>query len=127
MLHICHTWVADMPLATAWYLVVGLVSVIPMEQGLLILYVLFWYPWHPLHHWILSLIRPQHSLSNTRYLFLHLWIFLYPLLDFSMETARVYMKSAQDLLAFIVYGEKSVVILIDLPLYVTCPYSLTAF
>ena len=40
---------------------------------------------------------------------------------------RVCMRSAQDLLAFIVSGEKSVVILIGLPLYVTWPFSLTAF
>ena len=36
------------------------------------------------------------------------------------------MKSAQDLLAFMVSGEKSGVILIGLPLYVTWPFSLTA-
>ena len=40
---------------------------------------------------------------------------------------RVCMRSAQDLLAFIVSGEKSAVILIGLPLYVTWPFSLTAF
>ena len=32
---------------------------------------------------------------------------------------RVYMRSAQDLLAFIVSGEKYCVILVGLPLYVT--------
>jgi hypothetical protein len=37
------------------------------------------------------------------------------------------MTSAQDLLAFIVSGEKSGVILIGLPLYATCPFCLTAF
>jgi hypothetical protein len=37
------------------------------------------------------------------------------------------MKSAQDLLAFILSGEKSVVFLIGLPLYVTRPFSLTVF
>jgi hypothetical protein len=37
------------------------------------------------------------------------------------------MTSAQDLLAFIFSGEKSAVILIDLPLFVTWPFSLTAF
>jgi hypothetical protein len=37
------------------------------------------------------------------------------------------MTSAQDFLAFIVSGEKSGVILIGLPLYVTWPFSLTAF
>ena len=34
-------------------------------------------------------------------------------------SCRVYMRSAQDLLAFIVSGEKSGIILIGLPLYVT--------
>ena len=37
------------------------------------------------------------------------------------------MRSPQDLVAFMVSGEKSGVILIGLPLYVTCPFSLTAF
>ena len=37
------------------------------------------------------------------------------------------MRSAQDLLAFMVSGEKSGVILIGLPLYVTWHFSLTAF
>jgi len=37
------------------------------------------------------------------------------------------MTSVQDLLAFIVSGEKSSVILIGLPLYVILPFSLTAF
>jgi hypothetical protein len=37
------------------------------------------------------------------------------------------MTSAQALLAFIVSGEKSCVILTSLPLYVTWPSSLTAF
>jgi hypothetical protein len=37
------------------------------------------------------------------------------------------MTSVQDLLAFIVSGEKYGVILIGLPLYVTWPFSLTAF
>lgn len=37
------------------------------------------------------------------------------------------MTCAQDLLAFIVSGEKSGVILIGLRFYVTCPFSLTAF
>ena len=39
---------------------------------------------------------------------------------------RVWLASAQCLLAFIVSGEKSVVILIGLPLYVTWPFFLTA-
>ena len=37
------------------------------------------------------------------------------------------MRAAQDLRAFMVSGEKSDVILIGLPLYVTRPFSLTAF
>jgi hypothetical protein len=37
------------------------------------------------------------------------------------------VTSVQDLLAFIVSGEKSGVILMGLPLYVTWPFSLTAF
>ena len=37
------------------------------------------------------------------------------------------MTSDQDFLAFIVSVEKSAVILIDLPLYVTCPLSLAVF
>ena len=37
------------------------------------------------------------------------------------------MTSDQALLAFIVSGEKSGVILIGLPLYVTWPFSLAAF
>ena len=37
------------------------------------------------------------------------------------------MTSAQDLLAFIISGKKSGVIPIGLPLYVTWPFSLTAF
>jgi hypothetical protein len=37
------------------------------------------------------------------------------------------MTSFQDHLAFILSGEKSGVILIGLPLYVTGPFSLTAF
>jgi hypothetical protein len=39
----------------------------------------------------------------------------------------VYITSVKDLLAFIVSGEKSGLILIGLPLYVTLPFSLTAF
>ena len=38
-----------------------------------------------------------------------------------------YMTSSQDLLAFLISGEKSAVILIGLPLYVTRHFSLTAF
>jgi hypothetical protein len=37
------------------------------------------------------------------------------------------MTSVQDLLAFIVSGEKCGVILIGLPLYFTLPFSFTAF
>jgi hypothetical protein len=40
---------------------------------------------------------------------------------------RVCMTSAHDLLVFIVSGEESGIILIALPLYVTQPFSLTAF
>ena len=39
---------------------------------------------------------------------------------------RVWMTSAQDLLAFIISGDKSGVILIGMPLYVTWSFSLTA-
>ena len=39
----------------------------------------------------------------------------------------VCMRSALDLLAFMVSGEKSRITLIGLPLYVTCAFSLTAF
>jgi hypothetical protein len=41
-----------------------------------------------------------------------------------LYSLRIYMTSAQDLLAFIVSGKKSVVILIDLPLYITEHFSL---
>ena len=40
-------------------------------------------------------------------------------LDWYLCSFRVSMKPAQDLLAFIVYEERSGVILIGLPLYVT--------
>jgi hypothetical protein len=40
---------------------------------------------------------------------------------------RVCITSVQDLQAFIISGEKSVVFLIGLPLYVTWPFHLTAF
>ena len=43
----------------------------------------------------------------------------YSSLDWHLCSLRVCMTSAQDLLAFIVSGEKSGVILIGLPLYVT--------
>jgi hypothetical protein len=42
----------------------------------------------------------------------------------SLSVSIIYV---QDLLAFIVSGEKSYVIFIDLPLYVTLSFSLTAF
>ena len=51
----------------------------------------------------------------------------YSSLGWHLCSLRVCMSSAQDLLAFIVSGEKSGVILIGLPLYVTWPFSLTAF
>ena len=40
---------------------------------------------------------------------------------------RVCMMCVQDLLGLIVSVEKSAVILIDLPLYITYPFSLTGF
>jgi hypothetical protein len=43
----------------------------------------------------------------------------YSSLDWHLCSLRVFMTSAQDILAFIVSGEKSGVILIGLPLYVT--------
>ena len=43
----------------------------------------------------------------------------YSSLGWHLCSLRVCMTSAQDLLAFIISGEKSVVILIGLPLYVT--------
>ena len=50
----------------------------------------------------------------------------YRSLGWHLCSLGVCIKSAQDLLVFMVSGEKSVVILIGLPLYVTCPFSLTA-
>jgi hypothetical protein len=51
----------------------------------------------------------------------------YSSLGWHLCSLRVCMTSAQDLLAFIVSGEKSDVILIGLPFYVTCLFSLTTF
>ena len=51
----------------------------------------------------------------------------YSSLGWHLCSLRVCMTSAQDLLAFIVSGEKSGVILIGLPLYVSGPFTLTAF
>ena len=52
----------------------------------------------------------------------------YSSLGWHLCSLRVCMRSPQDLLAFIVYsGDKSGVILMGLPLYVTLPISLTAF
>ena len=51
----------------------------------------------------------------------------YSSLGWHLCSLRVCMRSAQDLLVFIASGEKSGVILIGLPLYVTWPFSLTAF
>ena len=51
----------------------------------------------------------------------------YSSFGWNLCSLEVCMKSAQDLLAFMVSGEKSAVILIGLPLYVTWPFSLTAF
>jgi hypothetical protein len=50
----------------------------------------------------------------------------YSCLGWHLCSLRVCMTSAQDLLAFIVSGEKSGVILLGLLLYVTQPFSLTA-
>ena len=51
----------------------------------------------------------------------------YSSLGWHLCSLSVCMTSAQDLLAFIVSGEESSVILIGLPLYVTCPFALTTF
>ena len=47
-------------------------------------------------------------------------------LGWHLCSLSVCMRSAHDLLAFMVSGEKSDVILIGIPLYVTWPFSLTA-
>ena len=51
----------------------------------------------------------------------------YSSLGWYLCSLRVHITSVQDLRAFIVSGEKSGVILIGLPLYVTLPFSLNAF
>jgi hypothetical protein len=51
----------------------------------------------------------------------------YSILGCHLCSLRVCMTSAQNLLAFIVSGEKSGVILIALPLYVTRPFSPACF
>ena len=51
----------------------------------------------------------------------------YSSLGWHLYSLRVCMTSDQALLAFVVSVEKSDVILIGLPLYVTWPFSLTAF
>ena len=51
----------------------------------------------------------------------------YSRLGWHLCSLRVYIPSAQDLLVFIVSGANSDVILMGLPLYVTCPFSITAF
>jgi hypothetical protein len=51
----------------------------------------------------------------------------YSSLGWHLCSLRVCITSVLDLLAFIVSDEKSEVILIGLPLYVTCPFSLAAF
>jgi hypothetical protein len=51
----------------------------------------------------------------------------YSSLGWSLCSLRACTTSVQDLLAFIVSGEKSGVILIGLPLYVTSHFPLTAF
>ena len=49
----------------------------------------------------------------------------YSSLGWHLCSLKVCITSVQDLLAFIVSGEKSGVILVGLPLYVTSPFSLT--
>ena len=51
----------------------------------------------------------------------------YSSLGWHLCSPMVCITSVQDLLGFIISGEKSGVILIVLPLYVTLPFSLTAF
>ena len=51
----------------------------------------------------------------------------YSSLVWHLCSPRICITSVQDLLAFIVSSEKSGIILIGLPLYVTRPFSLTAF
>ena len=51
----------------------------------------------------------------------------YSSLGWHLCSLRVCITSVQDLLAFIVSGEKSGIILIGLPLYVACSFFLTAF
>ncbi len=51
----------------------------------------------------------------------------YSSLSWRLCSLGVCMRSAQDLLAFIVSDEKSGVILISLSLYVTLPFPLSAF
>ena len=51
----------------------------------------------------------------------------YSILGWHFCSLRVFMTSDQDLSAFIVSVEKPNIILIDLPLYVTWPFSLAAF
>ena len=51
----------------------------------------------------------------------------YSSLGWHLYSLRVCMTSAKDLLAFIVSSEKSVLILIGLPLHVTLSFSLTTF
>ena len=51
----------------------------------------------------------------------------YSSLGWHLCSLRVCMISVKDLLAFIVSGEKSGLILIGLPLYVTWPFPLIAF
>ena len=51
----------------------------------------------------------------------------YSSLGWHLCSLRVCITSVQDLLAFTASGEKSGVVLIGLPLYVTCSFFLTAF
>ena len=51
----------------------------------------------------------------------------YSTFGWQLCSLRVFIRSAQDLLAFMFSGEKSGVILIGLHLCVTWPFTLTAF
>ena len=51
----------------------------------------------------------------------------YSNLGWHLYSLRFCITSSLDLLAFIVPGEKSSVVLIGLPLYITRPFSITAF
>ena len=85
---------------------------------------------------ILGLLRENYFLTFSRVYFSSLWWhFLYVILlieslagysslGWHLCSHRVCMTPAQDLPAFIVSGEKSGIILIGLPLYVTLPFNI---